>query len=127
MAVLDAAEALSGAIEALGTKAQGSAAHIQLLVQSLLATQVGRDPHGFGGGPLTLARQTALLSHLMTSDVFQNEDFLRRLAAELGRRLDSFDVIKVLQDAINRGEAQPFLAAFERAVFGNNKPVRALP
>ncbi len=121
MAIDDAADAAGAAIEGLGQKAEASTAHLNMLALTLQSTTIG-SAQGDATIGLEQTRQGLLFHRLVQEGILSDKNFLRLLARELGQRLDSFDLVKALQDAINQGQARPFLAAFERAVFGTNAP-----
>ncbi len=128
MAIEDAAERAGAAIQELGGKAQASAAHINMLVNTLQAMTIGSangDGRGDNSPGMVSTRQGLLLSKLLQDGIFNDRAFLDRLAREMGQRMDEFDLVTTLQHAIERRQAGPFLAAFERAVFGSNNPIRS--
>ncbi len=124
MAIEDAAERAGAKIEELGGKALASAAHINVLVNTLQAMTIGMA-NGDAEVGMVNTRQGLLLSKLLQEGIFQDRTFLDRLAREMGQRMDEFDLVATLQHAIERRQAGPFLAAFERAVFGSNNPIRS--
>lgn len=127
MAIEDAAGAAGAAIEGLSQKVQASAAHIDLLARNVNAMLVGRnrDTQQISGNEWDYYNAALNFWVAHREGLLKDKDFLRRLAREMGQQMDSFDIVKILQEAIERRQAGPLLSAVTRALFGTNKIISA--